>query len=57
MFPCYVYIYYYWKESWNPIQENKVTGKQSAVNAAICSGVAVLQLHQEGGNHAYMPLN
>jgi hypothetical protein len=33
------------------------TGLQFPVGAVMNSDMAVIQIHQEGRNHAYMPLN
>jgi hypothetical protein len=38
-------------------QVDQNTGLQFPVGAAMYSDMAVIQLHQEGRNHTYMPLN
>jgi hypothetical protein len=51
--PCALDIYILilsWQDVWTNTEDKKI-----AVSAAMCSGVAVLQLHQEAGSHAYMP--
>jgi hypothetical protein len=41
-----------WQDIWTNTQHNKLQSVQPWY-----SGVAVIQLHQEAGNHVYMPSN